>query len=233
MDTRTSLIQAAAELLANSTTGDVSTRAICELAGVQQPVLYRTFGDKDALLAAVVDFGFESYLAGKRAAHHHLDAVEDLRAGWDNHTDFALAHPAVYRLMFSPTLASTPSAAGTMMRLLEGVLERIARQGQLKLPVTTAAEMVMSANTGVALSLVTRPEQFRQRELSSLVRDAVIASIVAEMPEPFHGSPQAAASATLLAAQPLGALTQGENTLLHEWLNRIAESKTSTESSSQ
>ena len=49
------IIEAAADLLAQSPSGDISTRAVCEAAGVQQPALYRLFGDKEGLLAATVD----------------------------------------------------------------------------------------------------------------------------------------------------------------------------------
>lgn len=38
------------------------------MAGVGAPALYRQFGDKDGLLAAVVEAGFFEYLEGKRAA---------------------------------------------------------------------------------------------------------------------------------------------------------------------
>ncbi|WP_158718729.1 helix-turn-helix domain-containing protein, partial [Streptomyces griseus] len=53
MDTETRILEAAAELLAGSPVGDVSIRAVCEAARVGAPTLYRLFGDKDALLAAV------------------------------------------------------------------------------------------------------------------------------------------------------------------------------------
>ena len=98
MDIRSTIIMAAARLLAESETGDISTRAVCEAAGIQQPVLYRHFGDKDALLAAVVDYAFDQYLDTKRRAIKSDDPVDDLRSGWDSHTEFAMAFPSFYRL---------------------------------------------------------------------------------------------------------------------------------------
>ena len=86
-------------MLSESADADVSTRAICQAAGVSAPALYRHFADKDNLLAAVVDFGFEQYLAGKRAAVPSDDPVRDLRTGWDNHVGFAVANPNYYRRM--------------------------------------------------------------------------------------------------------------------------------------
>src|SRR3954449_10919823 len=98
MSTRTKILEAAATLLADSRVADVSTRAVCEAAGVGAPALYRQFGDKEGLLAAVVDLGFEKYLAGKRAAEPSDDPVRDLRDGWDNHVAFAVGNPNHYRL---------------------------------------------------------------------------------------------------------------------------------------
>ncbi|MFC4858617.1 TetR/AcrR family transcriptional regulator [Actinophytocola glycyrrhizae] len=54
--TRDRLLTAATELLTASP--EVSTRAICERAGVQAPTLYHYFGNKQGLLAAVVEDRF-------------------------------------------------------------------------------------------------------------------------------------------------------------------------------
>jgi AcrR family transcriptional regulator len=67
MDTRTRMLDAAESLLRTSPARDISTRAVCEAVGVGAPVLYRLFGDKNGLLAAVVDNAFDRYLALKRA----------------------------------------------------------------------------------------------------------------------------------------------------------------------
>ncbi|MBK3590595.1 TetR/AcrR family transcriptional regulator, partial [Streptomyces sp. MBT57] len=79
--TRTRILHVAAELVGNSPDGDISTRAVCEAAQVGAPALYRHFGDKEGLLSAVVDHGFERYLATKRERDESTDPVEDLRRG--------------------------------------------------------------------------------------------------------------------------------------------------------
>src|SRR3954453_23167671 len=149
MDTRTGMLEAAEALLDASPDGDVSTRAVCDAVGVGAPVLYRLFGDKAGLLRAVVDHGFDRYLATKRTAEPSADPVEDLRSGWDTHVAFALAHPAVYRLMFSPAFAAVPGAAADPLRILREVLNRCAAAGRLGVPVEIAAQTIMSANVGV------------------------------------------------------------------------------------
>ncbi|OIJ67771.1 TetR/AcrR family transcriptional regulator [Streptomyces mangrovisoli] len=226
MSTRAALIEAAAALLAQSPAGDVSTRAVCEAAGVQQPVLYRLFGDKDGLLAATVDHVWDQYLGMKRAAAKSEDPLRDIRAGWDSHTAFALAHPHAYTLMVSPGLRAVPEAAAEAMRILREDLDRLAAQGRLRVAPETAARMIMSANTGVSLSLITRPGLYPDTSLSTLVRDAIHAAILAGPATPADpaGDARAAAVTTLLAS--VGDLTPepftaAESALFGEWLTRI------------
>ncbi|AXB43119.1 TetR/AcrR family transcriptional regulator [Amycolatopsis albispora] len=224
MDTRTSILTAAADLLAASPVSDVSTRAVCEAAGVGAPTLYRHFGDKEGLLSAVVDHGFERYLAGKRAAKASDDPVRDLRDGWDSHVQFAVRNPAFYRLMHSPAVTTPPEAAAEAMRLLTGVLERCAAAGRLRVPPPIAAQMVMSANVGFALMVLSQPESFDTAN-SARVRDAIHAAILTRDPAPETGSGEIAAAATRLAAllpSTSDSLSPAETALLREWLTRLA-----------
>ncbi|GAB3149637.1 TetR/AcrR family transcriptional regulator [Amycolatopsis stemonae] len=222
MDLRTRILEAAADLLSRSAEADFSTRAVCEAAGVGAPALYRQFGDKEGLLAAVVDRGFEKYLAGKRAAKPSDDPVRDLRDGWDNHVAFALDNPNHYRLMYSG-LSTPPGAAAEAHSLLLAVLERCAAAGRLKLPPPLAAQMVMAANAGVALSMITRPELYSDRGFSTRVRESVLAGVLADEPA---GPGGVEVTATTLAARlretPPGMLTAAEATLLQEWLARLS-----------
>src|SRR6266704_5120121 len=99
-DTRERIINAAAALLAESAGEPVSTRAICQAAGIAAPTLYHHFGDKQGLLEAVVAHGFERYLADKRAMPAAADPLQRLRDGWDLHIEFGRAYPGFYVLMY-------------------------------------------------------------------------------------------------------------------------------------
>src|SRR6266496_3882193 len=73
---------------------------------------YHHFGDKEGLLAAVVDFGWAAFLETKRTAaavvHEHV--ADDVRAGWDNHLEFARENPNFYKLMWPRAApSSSPS----------------------------------------------------------------------------------------------------------------------------
>ncbi|MCX5335508.1 TetR/AcrR family transcriptional regulator [Streptomyces sp. NBC_00140] len=224
MDAREKILEAAAELLATAPAAEVSTRAVCEAAGVGAPMLYRLFGDKAGLLAAVVDRGFEQYLASKRAARPSEDPVADLKSGWDNHMRFALEHPHHYRLMYSPELTVPPAAASEAHALLHAILERCAAAGRLTVPPVLATQIIMSANVGASLSMLTRPEQYPDPGFSARLRDAVIDSLTRPAgPAQGDGVPVAAATlAARLRAEPHESFTPSESGLLQQWLETLA-----------
>jgi AcrR family transcriptional regulator len=225
MSTRSAIIEAAADLLAHAPSGDISTRAVCEAAGVQQPAIYRLFGDKEGLLAATVDHVWDEYLGMKRSAERSADPLEDLRSGWDSHTRFALAHPNAYRLLFGSGAVGQAGSAAEAMRLLREVLDRLAAQGRLRLDPEVAARLVMTANTGVALALILRPELYPDLTLSTMLRDIVHGALVSDVaPASDPGEPDRVAAITLrntLPARSGELFTDNEARLLDEWLERI------------
>jgi AcrR family transcriptional regulator len=241
MNTRRRILQEATALLAVSPTGDISTRAVCEAAGVAAPALYRQFGDKEGLLSAVVDNAFENYLSTKRAVTPSVDPVQDLRDGWDSYVAFAQANPSYYRLMHSTVVRTPPASAGEAFRLLSDVLERCAAAGRLKVSTDVAAQMIMVANVGVALLTISQPRTFHDSDLSRRVRNAVHAAVLATPPDPEGdgnglpggGEPSeledqaetsrvAAGLAALLRRSPAESLSNGEATLIQEWLTRLS-----------
>ncbi|MGW8888511.1 TetR/AcrR family transcriptional regulator [Streptomyces sp. NPDC055749] len=235
MSTRARILEVAAELVAESPDGDVSTRAVCEAAQVGAPALYRHFGDKEGLLSAVVDHGFDAYLATKRERGESTDPVEDLRNGWDGHVDFALRNPNLYRLMNSPAMRTPPASALESHRILTRDLERAAERGRLLVTPELAAQMIMSANVGVALMLVARPATFSDRSASRRVRDAVHAAVLTPdpadtpataptpTPTPATAVPSTAATLSALLRRSHGAgLSTAEVALMTEWLDRVS-----------
>lgn len=219
----------AAELVAASPDGDISTRAVCEAAQVGAPALYRYFGDKEGLLSAVVDHGFDAYLSTKRERDESTDPVEDLRNGWDSHIEFALRNPNLYRLMNSPAMRTPPAAALESHRILTRDLERAAEQGKLRVAPELAAQMIMSANTGVALMLVSRPTTFSDDSVQTRVRDAVHAAVFtpdARAAEPVDAEvPSVAVRLRALLRKSSGSgLSAAESVLMNEWLDRVSNS---------
>ncbi|MFD3379132.1 MULTISPECIES: TetR/AcrR family transcriptional regulator [unclassified Streptomyces] len=247
MSTKARILEVAAALVAESPDGDVSTRAVCEAAGVGAPALYRHFGDKEGLLSAVVDHGWDKYLAAKRDRAPGTDPVQDLRDGWDTHVEFALHNPNLYRLMNSPAMRTPPAAALESHRILTADLQRAAEHGKLRLAPELAAQIIMSANVGVALMLVSRPATFTDESVSRRVRDSVhtmvftpdVMTALAASNEPSTTEPSTPAPSTpgadesrlpataarlnaLLRQSPAPVLSPAEDALLTEWLDRIS-----------
>jgi AcrR family transcriptional regulator len=235
MTVRSRIIETAAGLLAQSADVDVSTRAVCDAAGVTAPTLYHYFGDKDGLLAAVVDFGWAAFLETKRAVaaivHDHV--ADDIRAGWDNHLEFARENPSFYKLMWSPAVAANSAAVREAYQMLHDRLELGAGRGQLRMSAEAASRIVLSATTGAALSLISQPDLYGDGTFATQLREAVIAQITV----PQGGAPEthqpgrageltvASAAATLssrLAAEDTP-LTRPEVALMQQWLTTLAD----------
>jgi AcrR family transcriptional regulator len=233
---KTRILEAAAELVAQSADADISTRAVCEAAGVTAPTLYHHFGGKEGLLAAVVDFGLVSFLESKRAAvavvHEHV--ADDIRVGFDNHLEFARDNPNFYKLMWAPGPASANGAAvGEAFRILRERLELGAGKGQLRVAVETATRMILSAVTGAALAAIYQPELFDDLAYAVQLREAVIAAVTvpadrlaAERPAAGATGPTIATAATTLKSKLTVEevpLTAPERALMEQWLTTLAD----------
>jgi AcrR family transcriptional regulator len=235
MTVRTRILETAAGLLAQSPDADISTRAICDAAGVTAPTLYHHFGDKDGLLAAVVDFGWAAFLETKRAVaavvHDHV--ADDVRAGWDNHLEFARENPSFYKLMWSPTVAANSGAVREAYQMLYDRLELGAGRGQLRMSAETASRIVLSATTGAALSLISQPDLYGDGTFATQLREAVIAWItVPQDPastahQPERGTEPTIASTAATLSSRLAAentpLTAPEVALMQQWLTSLAD----------
>jgi AcrR family transcriptional regulator len=235
MTVRTRILETAAGLLAQSADVDVSTRAVCDAAGVTAPTLYHHFGDKDGLLAAVVDFGWATFLETKRAVaavvHDHV--ADDIRAGWDNHLEFARENPSFYKLMWSPGVAANSAAVREAYQMLYDRLQLGAGRGQLRMSVEAASRIVLSATTGAALSLISQPDLYGDGTFATQLREAVIAWITVPPGTPSSAhDPERAAEVTIgSAAATLSSrltaedtpLTGPEMALMQQWLTTLAD----------
>ncbi|MGP3937391.1 TetR/AcrR family transcriptional regulator [Nonomuraea sp. KM88] len=230
---RDTILDAAADLLAREGRDAVSTRAVCKAAGVQAPILYRLFGDKQGLLDAVASRGLTSYIAEKRRITPSGDPVDDLRRGWDAHIGFGLAEPALYSLIYgSSRPGAEPEGAKQAAEILAGLVHRVALAGRLRVPEERAARVIHAAGRGTALALIATPEADRDMEAARIVREAIIHAITEPAPAPGSaraGSARAggdvvAGAITLKAALgDLKVLSPSESQLLGDWLDRIIE----------
>jgi AcrR family transcriptional regulator len=222
-DLRAAMLAAAESQLVASPERDIATRAVCEAVGVTQPVLYRLFGDKNGLLDALADDALRRYAEHKTAQQRTDDPIADLRAGWDDHMEFARRNPALYQLMFAPRPRSHAQARRNIMDLLEAALLRCSAIGALRVAPAIAAQLILPANVGLALSMIAQPELFAAPDLSVRMREAVFGSVLAEVPAE-DDAPLPAAALRLrsqLAVSGTAALEPAEVTLLDRWLERL------------
>ena len=198
--------------------GTVSTRAVCERAGVQAPTLYHHFGSKQGLIDAVLNHGFTQYTAVESSG----DPLGDLREGWDRHVRFGLEHPSFYGLLYGrvepgkPCAVTAPAHAALRDRFTEA-----AREGLLTAPPDDAAEQVLAANVGVTLTLISQPEP--DFGLSERVREAALAGVVRGTKAEAPARASAALTLRALVDEDPADLTPGECALLGELLDRLGQ----------
>lgn len=223
MDTRQRILEATAELLQSATPEGVSTRAICEAAGVTAPTIYHHFGDKAGLYDAVAAYGFESYLARKRALERSDDAVDDLRRAWDAHVEFGVTHPALYTLMYCVPRAEDSPAAKEAAAVLTELLTRVARAGRLAVSIDRATAVVVAGCIGSVLQSISAGFD---EGVAAQVRDAVLGSILTG--RKASAKPASVGSA---AGQLAALLTDGtievpmrpaELALFQDWLKQLS-----------
>ena len=221
--TRERIVEAATTLLVEGGRAAVSTRAVCAAAGVQAPTVYRIFGDKRGLLDAVAAQGFARHVDAHAAAPTSDDPVEDLRRGWDVHVAFGLANPYLYSLIYGePRPDLPPPGAGEAERALAALVHRTAAAGRLVVDEVTAVQLLVAAGTGTTLTLASTPEAHRSPDLSALAREAVLAAITTGAPLEREPGPVGAAVALRAVLPATAALSDAEEALLAEWLDRIA-----------
>lgn len=224
--TRDRLLAAAAELLEEAAGEDVSTRAICDRAGVRSPTLYHHFGSKEQLLDAVVSHGLREFLDSVDEPPAD-DPVAHVREAWDLHVRFGLENPSFYTLVYGRTRPGRPCAVVADLRaMVLRALEPAARHGRLRVTPEDAAAQIVAAGSGVALALIAQPPENRDLTLSAQVRDAILASVTTGPSDrgPQHVPTTATAAVGLAAALPETpeGFSDAEVALLRDWLQRLA-----------
>src|SRR6478672_11216753 len=221
VDARDRLLVAAARLLHESGGEPVSTRAICDAAGVRAPTLYHHFGSKQALLDAVVSHGFKDFLRNRPTESGSGDPLEDVRAGWDSHVAFGLEFPGAYAHIYGNVKPGIPCGVTEDVRahLLEA-LQPAATQGRLRVSPAEAAARILAACSGVTLALIQQPPAERDLGLSEQMRESLLASITDVATETSPPNPLATRAAVESVAATIdeagSPLTIGERTLMRE-----------------
>jgi hypothetical protein len=108
--------------------------------------------------------------------------------------------------------------------MLVELLNQVARDGRLRVAPDVAARQIVAANVGATLGLIATPGE-PDFGWSTQLREAVLASVLDDDGTPHAGGgPLSTLAVGFLAAldDDTSAFTDGERTLLREWLHRVA-----------
>jgi AcrR family transcriptional regulator len=184
-DLRAALLIAAETELAVRGLETFSLRGVAKRAGVSHAAPAHHFKDTPGLLTALAALGFERFIATQnvRRAKAKKDPRAQLMAGGLGYIDFALAHPALFRLMFSsqrPDFRDTHLARASD-DAFEGLVRDLQRHRNID-PHTDAAAMlevtaIWSLVHGLA-DLLNSGRLPDVRRLPPVKRDAAIRAIL-------------------------------------------------------
>lgn len=185
------VLRAAAELLRTGGIDAVSTRAVAAAAGVQPPVIYRRFGNKQGLLDAVSSFVFDEYLRQKcSVVATSMDPLHELEMLWDLHVDFGLTYPHCYLLGYvRPGQTDAATRGARTRRMLVELVARLGEQGRLRVSIERAADLVYAAGIGVVVTLIPMLPDERDLRISHLARDNALAAILRHDTGATRGDP--------------------------------------------
>ncbi len=108
-DLRSALIDAALDIINELGPRGLSIREVARRTRVSHSAPYRHFSDKDALILAVVERGFEimAETVDQHKAEAGPDSADQFIGAGLAYITFAFNHPAYYRIMFSGDLLVT------------------------------------------------------------------------------------------------------------------------------
>lgn len=107
---RDEIVAAAERLLEREGNEEALTlRSVAREAGISAPSIYTHFADREAIIDAVLDIGFERLrMLVLAAAEGTTDPVERLLAGCHAYAEFGMREPARYRVLFGRQRANRP-----------------------------------------------------------------------------------------------------------------------------
>ena len=190
-------------LLEEAGIAGLSMAKVAAAVGCSAPALYNHFRNKEDLLRAAHDAGFERLYATKLAVARDAagDPLARLRLGGRAYLDFALENPALYALMFSPDAAAAlrdnPFQGDLGRKSLDHLTAAVAacqRAGLLpgQEAQTVAFTLWSTVHGAASLMLQNRaPASATDRDrLADALVDTVMAMIAASPPPPPQSDPE-------------------------------------------
>ena len=189
-DLREACIAAGLDLVEQGGPDAVTVRGVARIAGVSHTAPLHHFADRDALLDAIAERGFERLLERLQAsiADRPATPVVALRAYGVAYVDAAVAHPGLFELMFGQPRDTIGEGAGR--RLVELCAEAI-DAGELAGPDPRQLSLILWATVhGLASLYVSRylgsgfitAEPPSAHDAAELVLDDLLAALAPRTP---------------------------------------------------
>lgn len=211
-DLRSALLLAALEVISDIGPQGLTIREVARRAGVSHAAPYRHFEDKDEMILAIVEQGFAlmQSTVQKEQSQAEDDPVNQFAATGLGYINFALQHPAYYRVMFSGDLLSTTGHVSLQHTSAEALQDMVSQIEQCQtLGIVREGDAVMQALTiwstihgyvslvndnriGHLVDIENAPDTIRDAVLAILfqglgtaaIRDAPVAELLITEPAP-------------------------------------------------
>jgi len=154
----------------------LTTRAVCEGAGVTAPTLYHHYGDKDGLLRAVAESELQTFFGRKQRMKPSDDPRRDVQRGWDDWIDFAIEQPDLVRAIRGAGRSAVPMREAAEA-IVQTRLVRLAPGSDLAVDIATGARILVAAANAVVQLLLDGLPAADVRRLSAILRDGVLQTI--------------------------------------------------------
>jgi AcrR family transcriptional regulator len=182
---RRSILDATEALLLEDGEEQFSIRRLVERCGYTAPTIYHHFGDKEGLIATLLDERFERLAQQLKRVPRGGDPVGYLRAMGRAFVRFGLRNPTHHRLLFAPRAQqhAPPRSAQEVQEMLEQAWTELWEEGRLRTGDAAAAgQALFCLLYGITDRRIARPEHDWSKTGIEDAIDALLRGLVA--PEP-------------------------------------------------
>lgn len=117
-DLRAALLKAGSRLLAERDVDGLSLREMAREVGVSATSVYRHFPDKAALMRALASDGLDRLAVAQQDAARGKEGAAAFAATGQAYVRYALANPALFRLIFTTSAQSQAAGETEALRML-------------------------------------------------------------------------------------------------------------------
>jgi len=181
-EARRAILDATEALMLESGGSDFSIRKLAERCEYTPPTIYHYFGDKEGVVAALLEERFTRLLESVQQVETGPDPVDNLRRMVDAFAEFGQDNPTFYRLVVagrSDGADRTPPAAEAARALLEKPWNDLGQAGRLYCGDPRAAgQSLWALLHGMTTLRASRPEHDWADDLYKVAVDSMLRGLI-------------------------------------------------------